>query len=225
MKALNQFAIRLTALAAMMTLVGCLGSGDDNTIVSNNPLPTPPPSNSAPTISGDPDSLVLVDEQYSFTPSASDVDPDDVLTFAVSGEPNWLTIDSGSGALTGTPTLADVGTYPGIVVSVSDGSLSASLPQFTVDVVQNANGSISLSWTPPTQNEDGSPVELAAYKFYYGTSPGSYSNQVRVDSPGIDMYVLENLTPATYYVVATAIGTNGAESAFSNEASKVVSAL
>jgi len=221
MKALNQFAIRLTALAAMMTLVGCLGSGDDNAIVSNNPLPTPPPSNSAPTISGNPDSLVLVDEQYSFTPSASDVD-DDPLTFAVSGEPDWLTIDSGSGALTGTPLLEHVGTYPGIVVSVSDGSLSASLPQFTVTVVQNADGSIALSWTPSTQNEDGSDVDLAAYKFYYGTSPGSYSNEVRVDSPGIASYVLQNLTPATYYVVATAIGTNGAESVFSNEASKEV---
>jgi hypothetical protein len=160
-------------------------------------------------------------EEYAFTPSATDVD-NDPLTFSVNGEPNWLDIDADSGALTGTPQLGDVGTYPGIVVSVSDGSLSASLPQFTVDVVQNSNGSITLSWTAPTQNEDGSDVDLAAYKFYYGTSPGNYSNQVRVDSPGMTMYVLENLTPATYYIVATAIGTNGAESAFSNEASKPV---
>ena len=179
------------------------------------------PSNSAPTISGTPSSTVLVDEQYSFTPSATDAD-DDPLTFDVQGEPNWLVINSGSGALTGTPTLANVGSYSGIVVSVSDGSASASLPQFGVDVVQNANGSITLSWTAPTQNEDGSAVDLAAYKFYYGTSPGNYSNQVRVNSPGMITYMLENLTPATYYVVATAISTSGAESAFSNEASKQV---
>jgi hypothetical protein len=163
----------------------------------------------------------LVGEQYSFTPSASDAD-DDLLTFSVSGEPDWLTINSDNGALTGSPLLEHVGTYPGIVVSVSDGSLSASLPQFTVTVVQNANGSITLSWTPPTQNEDGSDVELAAYKFYYGTSPGNYPNQLRVDSPGMTMYVLENLTPGTYYVVATAISTSEMESVFSNEASKQV---
>jgi len=219
MKAINQFAIRLTALAALLTLAACLSPSKDNAVVSNNP--PPPAGNNAPTISGVPSSSVLMGEQYSFTPSASDVDKD-VLTFSVSGEPTWLDIDAVSGALTGTPTLADVGTYPGIKVSVSDGSLSASLPQFTVNVVQNADGSITLSWTPPTQNEDGTDVELAAYKFYYGTSPGSYSNQVRVNSPGMSMYVLGNLTPATYYVVATAIGTNGAESAFSNEASKQV---
>jgi hypothetical protein len=81
---------------------------------------------------------------------------------------------------------------------------------------------MTLSWAPPTQNEDGSDVDLAGYKFYYGTSPGNYTNQLRVDSPGIHMYVLENLTPATYYLVATAISTNGTESAFSNEASKTV---
>ena len=103
-----------------------------------------PPGNSAPTISGVPSSSVKVDEQYSFTPVATDAD-NDPLTFSVQGEPNWLTRDSGNGALTGTPLLADVGTYSGITVSVSDGSPSTSLPQFSVDVVQNANGSITLS--------------------------------------------------------------------------------
>ena len=215
----NQFVIRFTVLAVVVSLGGCLSSKEDAAPVA---VPDPdPPSNSAPTISGVPSSSVLMGEQYSFTPTASDAD-DDPLTFDVQGEPNWLSINSGSGALSGTPTLADVGSYSGIVVSVNDGSASASLPQFGVDVVQNADGSITLSWTAPTQNEDGSAVDLTAYKFYYGTSPGSYSNQVRINSPGMTTYVLENLTPATYFVVATAISTNGAESAFSNEASKQI---
>ena len=116
-----------------------------------------------------------------------------------------------------------VADWPGIVISVSDGSLSDSLPQFTIDVVQNADGSITLSWTAPTENEDGTPLtDLVVYKFYYGTSPGNYSNQIRVNSPGITTYVLENLSPATYYVVATAINSSGVESRFSNEASKQV---
>ena len=210
----HQFLIRLTALAVIASLGGCSSSGDSASNVAPDPVE---PTNSAPTISGVPRSSVLVGEQYSFTPSASDAD-NDPLTFDVQGEPNWLTINSGSGALTGAPTLADIGTYSGILVSVSDASASASLPQFGVDVVQNADDSITLSWTAPTQNEDGSPIELAGYKFYYGTSPGSYSNQVWVNSPGITSYVLDNLTPATYYVVATAISTSGAESSFSNEA-------
>jgi hypothetical protein len=214
----HRFTIKLIAMAVIISLGGCLSGGDSDSGVAPDPVE---PTNSAPTISGVPSSSVLMGEQYSFTPSASDAD-NDPLTFDVQGEPTWLTINSNDGALTGAPTLADVGTYSGIVVSVSDGSASASLPQFGVDVVQNSDGSITLSWTAPTQNEDGSAVDLAAYKFYYGTSPGSYSNQVRVNSPGITTYVLDNLTPATYYVVAAAISANGAESAFSNEASKQV---
>ena len=198
-----------------MLVAGCLDNGTgENAAV--NPAP-PVGGNSAPTISGVPSSSVKIGDQYSFTPVASDPD-NDPLTFSVEGEPNWLSIDSGTGALTGMPFLANIGSYSGIVVSVSDGSLSASLSQISVDVVQSADGSITLSWTPPTQNEDGSPVDLVAYKFYYGTSPGGYSDQVQVNSPGITTYMLENLTPATYYVVATAINTTGAESAYSNEA-------
>ena len=159
-------------------------------------------------------------EQYSFTPSAADADIDP-LTFDVQGEPTWLSINSSDGALTGTPTLADVGTYPGIVVSVSDGDLSDSLPAFSVDVVQHADGSITLSSTAPTQNEDGSALtDLAAYKFYYGTTPGNYTNETRIDSPGITTFMLENLTLGTYYIVATTINSSGTESRYSNEAQK-----
>ncbi len=206
--------------AALVFLSGCLsGSSDSGKSVVN---PPPPAGNSAPTISGTPGSSIKVSEQYSFTPAATDAN-DDPLSFSVQGEPGWLDINSTTGNLSGTPLLEHVGTYSGIIVSVSDGSLSASLPQFTVDVVQTADGSITLSWTAPTQNEDGSALmDLTAYKFYYGTSPGSHPNEVRVDSPGITTYVLENLTPATYYIIATAINSNEVESGISNEASKQV---
>ncbi len=207
-------------LATMMTLAGCLS--EESSDVAGDPGGTAPPANDAPTISGTPSSSVKIGDLYTFTPVATDAD-NDPLTFSVQGEPNWLSIDSGNGALTGTPLLANVGSYSGIVVSVSDGSLSDSLPQFSVDVVQNADGSITLSWTAPTQNEDGSALtDLAAYKFYYGTSPGSYSNQVRIDSPGITTYVLENLSPATYFIAAAAINASGIESQLSNEASRQV---
>lgn len=223
---MNNFATRIpflfVLLGAIMIIAGCLDSGPDT--VAADPAPPVPPvgGNSAPTITGAPGTSVVMGEQYSFTPSATDPD-NDPLTFSVQGEPDWLSFDSGNGSLTGMPLLADVGTYPGISVSVSDGSLSSNLPQFTVTVVQNADGSITLSWTAPTENEDGSALtDLAAYKFYYGTSPGNYSNQMRVDSPGITSYMLENLTPATYYIVTTAINAGGTESRFSNEASAQV---
>lgn len=85
-------------------------------------------------------------------------------------------------------------------------------------------GSATLSWTAPTQNTDGTALtDLAAYKFYYGTSSGDYSDMVRVDNPGITTYVIDNLAPATYYFVATATNDAGIESRFSNEVTKAVS--
>ena len=215
MKTFYKFAIRFTALVAMMTLAGCLSSSKDDTpTVSDDP--PPPVGNRAPTISGVPSSSVLMGEEYSFTASATDVD-NDPLTFSVSGDPDWLDIDAGSGALTGTPLLGDVGTYPGIVVSVSDGSLSASLPQFTVTVVQNADGSVTLSWAAPTLNEDGTALtDLASYKIYYGTSSRIYTTQIPVDL-GTTTLVVDNLTPDTYYFAATAINSSDTESQFSAE--------
>lgn len=154
--------------------------------------------------------------------SASDPDGD-TLTFSVHNRPSWARFDETTGKLTGTPTLADVGTYGSIQITVSDGSLSASLAQFSADVVQAALGSVTLSWTPPTQNEDGNSLaDLAGYKFYYGTVSGTYPDSVRIDNPGIASYIIEELTPDIYYFVATAINGSGVESSFSNEAIKQI---
>lgn len=218
MKTLSQFAIRLTALAIVVSLGGCLSKETAATSAAPDPGGT---SNRAPTISGVPNSSVLMGEQYSFSPTATDAD-NDPLSFNIQGAPNWLRIDANSGAVTGSPLLGDVGTYSGILVSVSDGTLSASLPQFSVAVVQNANGSVTLTWTAPTLNEDGTALtDLAGYKIHYGTSSGSYSVQIPVDL-GTTMLMVDNLVPDTYYFAATAINSSNIESRYSGEAIKVV---
>jgi hypothetical protein len=161
-------------------------------------------------------------EAYSFTPNASDPE-DDTLAFSVQNMPPWAAFETATGELSGLPTLGDVGTYNGITISVSDGPNSASLAAYSISVTQVSLGSATLSWTPPTQNDDGSTLtDLAGYKIYYGTNSGSYSTPIRIDNPGISTYVVENLTPTTYYFVATAFNSSGVESAFSGEAIKVV---
>jgi hypothetical protein len=227
---MNNLESKLSIASLMMifaaALGGCSGGGSgsaaSDTQVAPGTLPPPPASNNRPTISGTPGTSALVGDNYTFTPAASDPD-DDPLTFSVQGKPAWAVFSDSTGVLSGTPSVADVGSYSGIAISVSDGDMSANLPQFSVDVVQNANGSVTVSWTPPTLNEDGSTLnDLAAYKFYYGTSSGTYTKEVRVDIPGLSSFVIENLTPATYYIVATAINSNEVESAFSNETTKQV---
>jgi len=179
-------------------------------------------TNSAPSISGSPAKAVTEGTQYSFTPGASDPDGDS-LSFTVTNKPSWAAFDTGTGRLSGTPQAGDVGTYADIVISVSDGQASASLGAFSITVEAIAMGSVTLSWSPPTENTDGTALtDLAGYRIYWGTTSGSYPNSVTIDNPGVTTYVVENLVPGTYEFVATSYNTSGVESDYSAPAAKTV---
>jgi hypothetical protein len=109
------------------------------------------------------------------------------------------------------------------VISVSDGKASAvALAAFNIAVQAVATGSATLSWTPPTQNTDGSALtDLTGFKVYWGTTQGSYPNSASVGA-NVTAYVVTNLVPGTYFFVATAVNSAGAESQFSTSASKAV---
>jgi hypothetical protein len=216
-------ALLIVLLAA--ALGGCLTSEESNTGRPGSGHSGAQTGNSAPTISNSPDTVIMTGDTYSFRPSASDADGD-TLTFFVTNLPRWANFDSKTGTLSGRPVSGDEGIYTDIIISVSDGSMKASLPAFSVEVTQTALGSMTLSWAPPTENEDGTVLDdLAGYRFYYGTVSGHYTRQVHVDNPGLSIFVIENLLPDTYYVVATAFDRSGAESSYSNEAVKTVTAM
>ncbi|WP_345987289.1 tandem-95 repeat protein [Sulfurimonas sp. HSL1-2] len=107
--------------------------------------------NDAPTISGTPATSVNQDAPYSFTPGAGDIDGD-TLTFSIQNKPSWATFDTATGALSGTPGNADVGTTTGIVISVSDSLLTASLAAFDLEVinVNDAPTASAASFQVPT---------------------------------------------------------------------------
>jgi hypothetical protein len=228
-------------LGAAALLTGCGDGGEDTAAVAaQTPTPAPTPTatptpspapttasteqpNRSPTIAGLPLGAVMVGTQYSFTPTAADADGD-ILTFSISGKPSWATFTTTTGRLRGTPTQADVGSSSNIVISATDGAATVALNAFTINVVATAAGSVTLSWQPPSENDDGTPLsDLAGYKVYWGTSQGNYTNSIAVTNAGITSYVVEQLTPATWYFVTTAINSNGVESDYSNVASKTIS--
>lgn len=91
--------------------------------------------NTGPVITGDPSVSVNVGTVYTFTPQATDEDIDDSLNFSLNiTSPSWLAFDSNTGTLTGTPQVSDVGTVSNIILSVSDGTDSASLLPFEIEV-------------------------------------------------------------------------------------------
>ena len=113
-------------------------------------------TNDAPLISGSPAMSVNEDASYSFTPTASDVDTSDSLSFSIVNKPSWATFSTVNGMLSGTPSNADVGSTSGIVISVSDGTVSTSLSAFSITVV-NTNDAPVISGSPATSvNEDAS---------------------------------------------------------------------
>ena len=178
--------------------------------------------NTAPTISGTPPTSVLQGTQYSFQPIASDPDGDP-LTFIVWNKPAWATFTPSTGRLQGTPGAGDIGTTAGVFIGVTDGKVNAWLAPFNLTVQAVATGSATLSWQPPTQNTDGSPLtNLAGYRVYWGTSQGVYPNAVTLNNPGLSSYVVGNLLPGTYYFVVTSFNSVGGESSGSNSASKTI---
>lgn len=180
-------------------------------------------TNSAPTISGIPPTSVTAGSSYSFAPTASDPDGD-TLTFSINNKPSWASFDTANGALTGTPSSANVGVYNNVTITVSDGTDSAELGPFSITVDSISLGSVTLSWTAPTENEDGTPLtDLAGYRIYWGMTSGTYPNSVTIDNPGLMTYVIDNLAPGTYEFVATSFDATGVESAYSNPATMIVS--
>ena len=75
----------------------------------------------------------------------------------------------------------------------------------------------TLEWSAPTANIDGTPLtDLAGYRIYYGTDPESLSQSVQIADLQTTTYVIQGLSPGTWYFAIKAFTSAGTESAFSN---------
>jgi hypothetical protein len=179
-------------------------------------------ANDPPTISGTPAVSVNAGVAYNFLPSGSDPDGD-TLTYSIQNRPTWATFSTSTGRLSGTPAAADAGTYSNVIISVSDGQASAALPAFTITVAQSASGSATVSWTPPTQNTDGSQLtDLAGFRISYGTSAAALNQTIDIANVGLATYVVTGLSSGTWHFAVKAYSTSGAESELSLTASKTI---
>jgi hypothetical protein len=178
-------------------------------------------ANRAPVISGTPSTVVAVGEKYSFKPKAYDPEGR-TLTYRISNKPAWAWFNTATGRLGGAPAAQHVGTYYNIVISVSDGVKSASLPSFRITVKPAA--AVTLSWTPPTQNTDGSRLtDLAGYRVFYGTTSGQYGTVLSVPNPAITSVAIEGLTGGkTWYFAIKSVDSSGVASTLSGEVSRAL---
>ncbi len=175
-------------------------------------------------LSGTPPGAVTAGDLYLFAPgfeSGGQTPP----VFAIEGLPHWAGFDEVTGELFGTPDDADIGLYEAISIAATDGVVETSLPPFTIEVVAPgaAQGLVTLSWAPPTENEDGSYlVDLAGYWIYWGNNPGTYTEWMKIDNPGLTTIVIEDLVPGFWEFAMTSFNAAGVESSLSNTVTRFV---
>ncbi len=182
-----------------MMLTGCFMNDAVESASTADPNP-PTSNNNAPTISGKPPSMVKVGVNYSFTPTASDPDSDP-MSFSIQNIPNWANFDSATGYVSGVPFLGSEGTYDGIVISVSDGSLSTSMSPFLITVESATANNLppeidgipaasvtvgsAYSFTPSASDPDGDPLTFTVQNLpawaMFDTGSGQFSG---IPQPG-----------------------------------------
>ncbi|MFO0707749.1 MAG: fibronectin type III domain-containing protein, partial [Nitrospira sp.] len=144
------------------------------------------------------------------------------LAWTASDNAAWLTLTPASGTNTGTVTASvnltglAAGTYTGTITVAATGATSKTLPvSLTVASATTTTSSATLTWGANTESD------LAEYKVYMGTQPGTYGAPIAVGK--VTSYQITNLTKGTtYYFSVTAVDTAGNESLHSAEVSKSI---
>ena len=119
-------------------------------------------------IGGSPTTAVSVPAAYNFKPWVS-APANSKLTFSVAGKPYWATFNTTNGALSGKVYAANIGTYSGIRISVTDGKSKASTAAFAVKV---ATGTTT---TPPTTAN----LQLSSSSYTVAQSAGALTVTVQ----------------------------------------------
>jgi hypothetical protein len=125
---------------------------------------------------------------------------------------------SGTRASTGSETVGPLSGDANFTLTCqsSTGNVMAMTAVLVTD------GGTKLSWVPPTENVDGTPLsDLKGYRIYVGTLSRKYTTEVELTNPKTTEHFLP-LPRGEYYVAMTALDADGNESGYSNEVLKAV---
>lgn len=76
----------------------------------------------------------------------------------------------------------------------------------------SGSGALTLNWTAPTENTDGTSVssgELAGYRIVYGESASALDEYVDVTDPTVTAYSFQNLPSGTWYFALESVDSQG----------------
>lgn len=158
--------------------------------------------NDAPVITNTPAGSVVEDTAYAYTPAVDDPDSGDSASFGISNAPAWASFDPVTGALTGTPAPADIGSYTGIEITVTDGGgLSDTVGPFSIAVTERDD--------PPTGVSSAPDIAINAGGLYTqvnlernGSAPDASDEEdgALTPQPGDGQGTLRWLRPGTHVI-------------------------
>lgn len=93
------------------------------------------------------------------------------------------------------------------------------------DTTTETLANVSLFWTAPAEREDNTALslsEIASYKIHYGLTQGQYPNGITINDGSAESHTFIDFPKGTYYFVITTIDTNGRESQYSSEVTKII---
>lgn len=138
-----------------------------------------------------------------------------VSAWSAWSDPEWLDCNGG------TQTRALVRTRTIVTQPANGGTACPSLVE-TSTQTRVCSGMATLSWTPSTQNTDGSTLNnLAGYRIHYGTATSELTQTIQV-GPSVTAYTLTDLTPGDWRFAVSAYTSAGAASSLSNIVTKVI---
>lgn len=112
-----------------------------------------------------------------------------------------------SGGWSGTKAASGTETLPVIVTSQT----------YRLTCVWRGRTHVHLTWTPPTENTDGSPLtDLAGYRILYGRGQETLTEVRELNDPTAREYTVDSLEPGRWYFSVESVNSAGRRSDPSN---------
>lgn len=143
---------------------------------------------------------------------------------------NWNVTGTGPGTrCTASGDWAGLKTFSGTEstgVLLNDSSFTLTCVTPATPATPPGTGQVTLSWTPPTENTDGTSLtNLSGFRIVYGQSASALTRTIDINNPAISTYVVEGLSGGVWYFAIRAFTASGMESANSNVANKNLGTL
>jgi hypothetical protein len=135
---------------------------------------------------------------------------------ASSGTVTWQDGDASPKSVIVAVTAQAAGKNFDISLTSIEGSASFGAPSsavIDVEAAGSASGAVTLSWTAPTTNTNGSALtNLAGFDIHYGKSASAMTYRIAIGSVSVLSYVIDNLTSGTWYFEVFAVNSAGVQS-------------